>query len=72
MKWPILAATALVAVAACSAEGGDQATRADTLTRRQKDSIVAEMPLPGSKGVRRAIDASDQLQERADRLDSIG
>lgn len=43
----------------------------DTLTRREKDSIVGNSGLPGSGAVREAIEASDRQKARAERLDSI-
>ena len=59
---------------ACS--GGDEAsanaTVEDTLTRRQRDSIIGESPLPGAQGVRGALRAADSAAARMERLDSIG
>ena len=43
----------------------------DTLTRRQKDSIIAESPLPGSSVVGKALDASDAAKARAQAHDTI-
>lgn len=43
----------------------------DTLTRRQKDSIVSTMPIPGASGIGRAQRAADRARERAAQLDSI-
>ncbi len=43
----------------------------DTLTRRQKDSIISTMPLPGARGVGNAMKAADRMQARADQLDSL-
>lgn len=44
---------------------------ADTLTRRQKDEIISTLPIPGARGVRGALDASDQAAARARAYDSI-
>lgn len=66
-----LVACASLAVSACGAGGGDTASAADTLTRRQKDSLISTMPIPGSRGVGSALDAQDRLNERAARHDSI-
>jgi len=69
-----LAALALVATAACSSEPAQndrQQIDRDTLTRRQKDSIIAELPLPGSGVVGRALKVSDSLAARAARHDSL-
>lgn len=68
---PVLVAGVL-GLTACSAGGsGDAATAADTLTRRQKDSIISTFPVPGAGAVGRALDASDAAAERARRLDSL-
>lgn len=68
---PVLVAGVL-GLTGCSAGGsGDTATAADTLTRRQKDSIISTFPVPGAGAVGRALDASDAAAERARRLDSL-
>ena len=51
--------------------GGDQAMAADTLTRRQKDSIVSTLPIPGAGAVGKALRASDQALDRALAHDTI-
>jgi len=63
-----LLACAILFTAACTGSpdgGGDTALRADTLTRRQKDSIVSTLPIPGAGAVGRALNASDLAAERA-------
>lgn len=64
----------LVALAACS--GGEPredagATPPDSITQRQRDSIIGESRLPGAGGVRGALDASDAAAARAAALDSL-
>jgi hypothetical protein len=50
----------------CDGFGSASATNAaDTLTRRQKNEIISTLPIPGARGVGRALDVSDQLAERA-------
>ncbi|MBM4183140.1 MAG: hypothetical protein FJ207_02830 [Gemmatimonadetes bacterium] len=74
MKRITVVALAVLGVWACGQSAGDGASAAndrDTLTRRQKDSIIATMPIPGSRGVGRALDAQDASRERAAALDSI-
>ena len=51
--------------------GGNEATGADALTRRQRDSLVSELPVPGSGGVRGAMDAADAIEARNAQLDSM-
>lgn len=76
MRRIILAASAALAVGAVSAcaRGGDEQARTavDTLTRRQKDSLVSTMPLPGASRIRDAQKAADVQRERNALLDSIG
>ncbi len=56
----------------CSLGGDASATNAaDTLTRRQKNEIIRTLPVPGARGVGRALDATDQLADRAQRHDSL-
>ena len=54
--------------------GGDSGAPADTeaLSRRQKDSLVAELPIPGAAGIGKALEASDAIDARNAQLDSIG
>ena len=71
MKRPLLVAAALIAAQACSGSAPDARAATDTLTRRQKDSLVSEMPLPGAGAVGAALEAQDLARQRADQLDSI-
>lgn len=52
-------------------EGGDAASATDTLTRRQKDSLISTMPIPGSGAVGKALRVSDSLAARAERHDTL-
>ena len=61
MKLRLIIAVAAVSLAAC---GGDEPAAADTLTRAQKDSIVAELPVPGAGAVGRAMEARDRANAR--------
>lgn len=67
----LMVTAALLGVWACGQGESSAANDADTLTRRQRDSIIATMPIPGSRGVGRALDAQDASRERAAALDSI-
>ncbi len=56
----------------CSIGGDGSATNAaDTLTRRQKDEIISTLPIPGARGVGRALDAVDLAADRANAHDSL-
>lgn len=61
-----------LACSACGGEGGEAQAAADTLSRAQKDSIVADLPIPGANGVGGAMRARDLANERTARHDSIG
>jgi hypothetical protein len=52
------------------ADTGSQAAQ-DTLTRRQKDSIVSTLPVPGAGAVGKALDAADAARARAEMHDTI-
>jgi hypothetical protein len=71
MKRLIIAAAAVLTVWACGDSAGDAQTAVDTLTRRQRDSLISEMPLPGAGAVGRALDAQDLARDRAEALDDI-
>ena len=55
---------------------GDLAERrkeaVDTLTQRQRDSLLSTMPVPGAGAVGEALEASDRARERAQQHDTIG
>ena len=63
----------LLGASACGG-GGDSGGQlpGDTLTRRQKDSIISTLPVPGADAIGRALDASDAARARAERHDTIG
>ncbi len=71
MKRLVIAAAAVLTVWACGDSAGDAQTAVDTLTRRQRDSLISEMPLPGAGAVGRALDAQDLARDRAEALDDI-
>jgi hypothetical protein len=62
-----------VATAGCA--GGETDTpvvRSDTLSQRQRDSVIGQSRLPGAQGVRGALDAADAAAARAAAADSVG
>ncbi len=72
MKRALIVAAAVLGVWACGQSGesaSDQA--ADTLTRRQKDSIVSTLPVPGAGAVGAAMDARDEANTRTEAHDTI-
>jgi hypothetical protein len=48
-----------------------ESTPGKKLTRRQRDSVLAESPLPGAAAVGKAISFSDSTTARAKRIDSM-
>lgn len=58
-------------LASCAPATSDEGDRTTELTRRQKDSIVAEMPLPGAGAVGKALGALEASERRAEAHDSI-
>ena len=62
---------ATILAAACGSSTGDTRTAADTLTRAQKDSIIADLPIPGASAVGGALDARDRANERTQTHDTI-
>jgi hypothetical protein len=66
----VLGASAVGAGCGGAPEGA--AVRADTLSQRQRDSVIGESRLPGAQGVRGALDAEAAAAARAAAADSIG
>ena len=64
----------VLSLVACG--GGDkpdkQAVNRDTLTEREKDSILAKSKIPGASNVGRAMRAADSTSAGAHRVDSVG
>jgi len=58
-------------LAGCGGDPAGDAAARDTLTRRQRDSVIGASRLPGAGGVRGALRAVDSAAARNDRLDSI-
>jgi hypothetical protein len=73
MKQFLVVMVALGGVWACGAgEGGsDAAATTDTLTRRQKDSIVSNLPIPGARGIAGAMEAVDRANARVEQHDTM-
>lgn len=64
---------AVITLAACGGDADeDSRTAADTLTRAQKDSIVADLPIPGAGAVGAALRSRDRANDRTAAHDTIG
>ena len=59
----------VIVLAGCSSPD-TAANNRDTMTQRQKDSVLAQSGLPGAQGVGKALIASDSQKARQARLDS--
>jgi hypothetical protein len=64
----------LLVIAACTAGESDTSQRVnrDTLTQRQKDSILAQSKIPGARGVGTALRVADSTSARAQATDTVG
>ena len=74
MRTHVLILLAGLSLVACP-DGSGRASRkapADTLTTRQRDSVLGETPIPGASGVRKALEIQDSARARNARIDSIG
>lgn len=43
----------------------------DTMTQRQRDSVLAQSGIPGAQGVGKALSAADSVRARNAQLDSL-
>ena len=69
---PRTALLLVVALAACGgADKGPKMQNADTLTQRQRDSVIGASRLPGAQGIQKAQAAQDSAAARQARTDSI-
>ena len=73
---PRLVAGLILAATVVTAGCGDRAARrqeaVDTLTQRQRDSLLSTMPVPGAGAVGKALEAADRARERAQQHDTMG
>ena len=75
MKQATLVTLLLVAVVGCGGGekgGARRAGASDTLTERQRDSILAQSRIPGARGVGSAMRAADSTSARVRVTDTIG
>lgn len=67
----IVAALTVIVLSGCGGSDREADTAADTLTQRQRDSILSESSIPGAGGVGRALDVADSAAARQSAMDSI-
>ncbi len=58
LRGMVLALVVLGVTGCGGGDGGAEETAGDTLTRRQKDSLLSTLPVPGAGAVQRALEAS--------------
>ena len=64
-------AFAFVLLAACGGKTTRSAADTDSLTERQRDSILARSRIPGASGVGKALNAADSTNARIRATDSV-
>ena len=70
MSYRFLGALSFLAlITACSGEQGGN--RRDTMTQRQKDSVLGQSGLPGAQAVTKALRAADSVKAKQARADSV-
>ena len=68
----ILRVVPICCIAACgSSDKSSQTVNHDTLTERQKDSILANSKIPGAHAVGNAMRAADSTNARVLRTDTV-
>ncbi|HYT83336.1 MAG TPA: hypothetical protein VEK86_07790 [Gemmatimonadales bacterium] len=70
---PITWIALLCFATACGSDGGgsQQAVNRDTLTERQKDSILAKSKIPGARAVGNAMTAADSTSARIRQANAV-
>lgn len=58
-------------LSACTKTGRSGRAAADTLSERQRDSVLGASKVPGAPGIKGALRAQDSAAARNARLDSI-
>jgi hypothetical protein len=67
--WLLLAG---IGIAACGSAPKTQVKTGDTLTTRERQERIGAMPIPGARGVTKALQIQDSAAARAGRLDTVG
>lgn len=68
MLRPIIVLVAAVLSGCAKSDGGNDR---DTMTQRQKDSVLGQSGLPGAQGVTKAQRAADSAKAHQAQVDSI-
>lgn len=68
----LLAGLLVCALAGCGGGGAAETAARDSLSRRERDSILGASKLPGAPAVRRTLEVSDSAAARAARINAGG
>ena len=66
----VLFATLILIAAGCAGGSGDDPAPRD-LTQRERDSVLAESPIPGARGVKTVLTVADSANARTNRLNEL-
>lgn len=73
MRRPAVLLVGMLSVLGCGGSGGGGARAGgDTLSERQRDSILAKSSIPGASAVGKAMTAADSTSARVQAADTIG
>jgi hypothetical protein len=67
----ILLVVPLCVIVACGSDKSGQTVNRDTLTQRQKDSILANSKIPNARAIGRAMNAADSMSARIRSSDTV-
>jgi hypothetical protein len=67
----ILRVVPICLVVACGSDKSSQTVNRDTLTERQKDSILANSKIPNARAIGRAMNAADSMSARIRTSDTV-
>lgn len=70
-KWQVLPLLVTLAAAGCGGSQSKSSGSSDTLTRRERDSILANSRIPGAQGVGAAMRAADATSRGINAADSV-
>lgn len=71
MKKQVSISLLLFLMIACGSDSSKQSGSSDTLTQRQKDSILANSRIPGASGVKRAMTVADSTSAGVQRGNAV-
>ena len=65
-KFLVIGGVVVFGLISCTSDDSQQTTH-QTMTERQKDSVIARSPIPGAKAVGKALNVADSASARANR-----